>query len=554
MVTPVKTARQVSAEKLRGGFYTPDRLVDVCYARIADHIDGPGLRLLEPSAGDGAFVRGLGRSPVRSAVGAVTAIEPMEIEAEKARQALADGSAVGEVLPTSAIAWAAGTEAQYDVAVGNPPFVRYQFLSPADRDAALRLGDRLGVRVAGVANLWIPVLLGALSRLRSGGAFAFVVPTECLTGISAAIVRRWLIDHCAEARLDLFPPGSFPEVLQEVTVLSGRREGGASGGELRLRMVEHLAAGDRLDWSHRIAHDGPWTRYLRAPERVDALETAARDPRVTVLATLVAFEVSIVTGANDFFTVSDDTLARHDLRRWARPLLPRIRHAPGLRYTAADHAATRAAGARAWVLDFAAGAPEPLGCAGPAGYLRTGEQRGLPGRYKCRIREPWYRVPGIVRGDLLLSKRSHLHPRVVLNEAGVFTTDTIYRGRMLNACLHPAAVAAAFHSSLTLLSAELEGRSFGGGVLELVPSEIGRLLVHADAPDAALLKRLDAVARAGDTAGLIAATDADLVARGLIEADVAAALASARRLLLARRLDRNRRPRLERRAEEAAAA
>jgi adenine-specific DNA-methyltransferase len=525
----MRTAGQVSAEKLRGGFYTPDRLVDVCFARVAELAPGSGLRMLEPSAGDGAFVRGLARSPLRAAVGSVLAIEPMEIEAEKARRALADGAAAGEVRRRSAVAWAAATGERFDVAVGNPPFVRYQFVAGADRDAALRLGARLGLRVAGVANLWIPVLLGALSRLRPGGAFAFVVPAECLTGISASLVRRWLIDHCAEVRLDLFAPGSFPEVLQEVLVLSGRRE--RTDGRLRLRVV------DGAERAHRVTRDGPWTRYLLAPGQVDALETAAAG--APALGALVAFEVATVTGANDFFTVADATLRRFGLEPWGQPLLPRIRHAAGLRYTSADHARTRAAGARAWLLDFGAGAPDPAGRAGPAAYLRAGEARGLPARYKCRIREPWYRVPGIVRGDLLLSKRSHVHPRVVLNEAGVFTTDTIYRGRLLDPNVGAAAVAAGFHSSLALLSAELEGRSFGGGVLELVPSEVGRLAIHPG--DARRLGTLDAIARTGAADALIAATDADLVARGLVEADVMAAVSAARRALLARRLARNRR-------------
>ena len=72
-------------------------------------------------------------------------------------------------------------------------------------------------------------------------------------------------------------------------------------------------------------------------------------------------------------------------------------------------------------------------------------------------------------GSLLLSKRSHRYPRMIVNQAGAYTTDTIYRGkagawRRVSA----RALSAGFHNSLTLLSAELEGRSFGGGVLELV--------------------------------------------------------------------------------------
>jgi adenine-specific DNA-methyltransferase len=537
----VKPAEQMSAAKLRGGFYTPGPLVDLCLRLIAELVPRGSLKVLEPSAGDGAFVRRLARSDLRSRIASITAIEPLEIEAEKVRRAYNGAGFRGEVSSQSAVSWATRTDELYDAAVGNPPFVRYQFVSAADRAATIDLGRRMDVAFAGVGNLWIGVLLGALSRLRGGGAFAFVVPSECLTGVSASVVRAWLIRECAAVRLDIFPPGSFPDVLQEILVLSGRREGSASV-PLRLRLVEQLPSGVELDWLHDVRDSGAWTKYLLAPGHVRALDAAASDARVSRVSELVAFEVSIVTGANDFFTIAAGELAAYDLGDWVRPLLPRIRHATGLRYAAADHAETEASGARAWLLDFSAARRDPCTVTGPLMYLEQGERRDLDTRYKCRIREPWYRVPGIKAGELLLSKRSHHHPRVVVNEAGVFTTDTIYRGRMLTDAITPGAVAANFHNSLTLLSAELEGRSFGGGVLELVPSEVGRLLAHADEPPAALLNELDAIARSSpDPDALVAATDASLVRRGLIDEDVLAELARARALLVARRLDRNRR-------------
>ena len=553
----MRTAAQTSAEKLRGGFYTPDALVDLCLRRVAALVPRGRLRVLEPSAGDGAFVRGIARSAeLRGRVSHLQGIEPLEIEAEKARRAVRGAGLAGAVSSESAIAWAAADAGgAYDAAVGNPPFVRYQFASAADRAAADRLGDRMGLRFAAVGNLWIGVLLGALSRLRAGGAFAFVVPSECLTGVSASVVRDWLVRECETLRLDLFAPCSFPGVLQEVLVLSGRR-GERTGRPVRLRLVERLGSAERIDRTHRVGAGGTWTRYLLSPRQVAALDAAAADERVVRLGELAAFEVSIVTGANAFFTVTGADLDRFVLRDWARPLLPRIRHAAGLRYTAADHAATERANARAHLLDFCADRPDPDEAA--RSYLDDGERQGLHERYKCRTREPWYRVPGITTGALLLSKRCHHHPRVVVNEAGVFTTDTIYRGRMLTGAMTAAGVAANFHNSLTLLSAELDGRSFGGGVLELVPSEIGRLLTHADEPAAALLDELDAIARSSpDPDALVRASDASLVRRGLADADVLAELAQARAQLKARRLDRNRRapaPAARREPEDLAAA
>jgi hypothetical protein len=57
-----------------------------------------------------------------------------------------------------------------------------------------------------------------------------------------------------------------------------------------------------------------------------------------------------------------------------------------------------------------------------------------------------------------------------------YTTDTAYR-ILPKEGTNVSALVLGFVNSLTALSAEMEGRSYGGGVLELVPSEIERLLV-----------------------------------------------------------------------------
>lgn len=542
----MKTRQQVTADKLRGGFYTPDGLVDLCLDRIADLTSHTSaLRLLEPSAGDGAFIRGVSRSAVRDRVVHIEGIELIDAEAKKAEDAIHAAGLSGSVLAGSSIEWAVTSEDPFDAAIGNPPFVRFQFISKADRNHADQLAQRLGVSFAGVSNLWLPVLLGALSRVRIGGAFAFVIPAECFTGISAGVLRTWLVQNTTELRFDLFAPGSFPEVLQEIVVLSGRRRD-MSAGPVACTIVEHSRGGRRSSAEHCIQNGRePWTRYLLAPEQLDAVAEASSLPVVSGLGELARFEVAAVTGANDFFSVDSETLDRFDLRPWSQPLLPRIRHAPGLRYTAADHAAADAAGARVHLLDFAADRPNPEDFAASAAYLEGGTDAELHLRYKCRIREPWYRVPFIRSGELMLSKRSHHYPRVVLNEAGVVTTDTIYRGTPQRRLVgHAGDLAAGFHNSLTLLSAELEGRSFGGGVLELVPSEVSRLLVPFVSGFEAELGRLDEIARAaGESQDLVDETD-----RLLMKADVGFdqtlidRLVAARSALQQRRLDRNCNP------------
>jgi hypothetical protein len=105
---------------------------------------------------------------------------------------------------------------------------------------------------------------------------------------------------------------------------------------------------------------------------------------------------------------------------------------------------------------------------------------------------------------------------------------------------------AAFHNSLTLLDAELEGRSFGGGVLELVPSEIARLSVPFPNALDEKLPELDSLYRHQSTgqveeAALIERTN-ELVSSTFPElsGELLTNFEDARRALQARRLSRNR--------------
>jgi adenine-specific DNA methylase len=544
----MKTRTEVGADKLRGGFYTPARLVQLCLDRV-QNLNGHHRRVsvLEPSAGDGAFLRGLAAHPLSSNVHSFLGIEIVESEAQKCRQVAASTPFPASVASGSAIEWASRTQDQFDVVLGNPPFVRYQFVSPTDLRNIESLGKRVGIALRGVSNLWIPVLLGALARLRAGGAMAFVLPSEIFTGLSAGDARAWLLANMVDLRVDMFEPGSFPDVLQQVIVISGRRAMPSEQpftGERQVVFVEHHRTGSLRRWRHSIpTGTGNWTRYLLTSAELDALSEAQGLPDVMSLGTAARIEVSTVTGANDFFSINSKELTGHHLEPWALALLPRVRHATGLIYTAEDHEATAASGAKAWLLDFAEGRADPQGVDGASSYLRIGESHSLHLRYKTRIRVPWYRVPVVKPGSLMLSKRSHTIPRLILNKAGVVTTDTIYRGQMLPPYAgQESELVTSFHNSLTLVSAELEGRSFGGGVLELVPSEIARLLIIFPVGAAAGLSNLDEIARgaAGRWDTLVAATDNLLqqTTRGLTRSLIQR-LGDARWSLLRRRLSRN---------------
>ncbi|MFB8767826.1 N-6 DNA methylase [Nocardiopsis alba] len=537
----MRTRDAVSPEKLRGGFYSPEVLVKLCLDRVQGLVDDrSGIRVLEPAAGDGAFVRGLARHSLASRIEHVEAVELLDTESAKAKAELYSSGLSGRALNQNVLEWYATSAPQsYDVVLANPPYVRFQFIGDADKQRAKDLSAQLGVLGSSVSNLWIPVFLLAINSLREGGAFSVILPTEFLTGVSASRVRSWLLTHTTDLTIDLFKPGSFPAVLQEVLVLSGRRST-SENPKQRIRFTDHN--GGSHSWEHDVSPDvKTWTAYLLTPDELSAYQLAQSLQSVQAMSSIARFSVSTVTGANGFFCLPTSDVRAFNLETWTLPLLGRSRHAQGLIFNTADHQELSLSHHPSWILSFSADRPGPEAIPDALKYIQSGEAQSLHSRYKTRIRTPWYRVPIVPAGELLLSKRSNEFPRVISNHAGVITTDTIYRGQMTpGAGITADDLTASFHNSLTLLSAEIEGRSFGGGVLELVPSEVASLLVPVSDEAHEHLAQLDSAYRAtGSGDELIESTDKALskIINDLTP-EIMESLRNARSALLNRRLMR----------------
>jgi adenine-specific DNA methylase len=500
-----------SAQKLRGGYYTPPDVARFLARWVTAR--GPG-RVLEPSCGDGVLLEAT-LSEFRSAAGnsgSVLGCEIQEQEAAVARaRLLQSGAAPGSrVLACEFLEWSlAHPSERFDGAIGNPPFIRYQYLDAALQERAQRLYELHGLPFTKHTNAWGPFVIAALAHLRPGGRLAMVVPTELLHVLHAHAVRRFLLERCA--RVLIVDPGSiwFDRTLQGVVLLLAERAGSAERGSAR--GVAIVSAPDRsvlqqhpeslleraaFVGAHELGAGEPgakWMSALLAPAERELLATASTRPEVARFAEIARAEVGIVTGANGFFLVSDATVERYGLQRWARPMFGRSEHVRGLVHDSSDQESNRRRGLPAHFLHFDSSQSEEL----PEGlrdYLRLGEEQGLQRRYKCRIREPWYVVPSVWRAPVAMLKRSHHFPRLVLNRAGALTTDTAYRITPLLADADD--LVASFLNPLTALCAELEGRHYGGGVLELVPSEIAKLPIPllGDAPRA--LGELDGLLRA----------------------------------------------------------
>lgn len=473
-----------TAQKLRGGYYTPPDLA-VFLARWVAEI--APKRILEPSAGDGEFFRALGASGAASGSN-LTAFEIDPKEARKARVcAEAQGFRSIDVHADDFLEWADGLFgerlATFDAVVGNPPFIRYQYLPKPFQARAEAIFCDLGLPFTKHTNAWVPFILASMAMLRPGGRLAMVVPAEIIHVAHAQSLRTYLGQECR--RIIIVDPEDlwFPGTLQGAVLLLAEKRSGPNGavdglgiypvkgrGFLRLPPSTVFAAPRTISGK---AIQGKWTHAIMDAETRDLFNELAEHREVHRFMDVAKVDVGIVTGANKFFLVPDETVRQFGLSHWAHPAFGRSEHCPGIIYEQRQHAANAVKGSPTNLL-WIRGERSTLDPS-TRDYISLGEAEGLHTRFKCRVRSPWYTVPSVYSTEIGMLKRSHHAPRMILNRIGAYTTDTAYRIRARE--VDAERLVACFINPLTALSAELEGRHYGGGVLELVPSEIERLLV-----------------------------------------------------------------------------
>lgn len=473
-----------SAQKLRGAYYT-DSVMARYLTRWA--LGAGATSVLEPSCGDGAFLAAV-VSQKSDALRRITACELVPAEAAKARArvgTLPKGT-TAEVICTDFLAWAAekmDAGERFDAVVGNPPFIRYQYLDAASQRRAETLFRRLGLPFTKHTNAWVPFVLASLAMLRPGGRLAMVVPAELLHILHAQSLRTQLLRSCS--RVVVLDPEDiwFRETLQGVCLLLAERgedDGRLAnvsvvpvrGDVLGLAEPETLLA-DAVPVPGALL-DRKWTLALLRPHERDLFDGVSDRPGFARFGDVSAAVVGIITGANKFFLVPDSVVHDYGLESFAHPMFGRSDHVPGVIYDRAQHDENRRVGLPTNFLWFREERPARLFPAAARRYIERGESEQLHVRFKCRVRTPWYRVPSVFAAPVGMLKRCNDFPRLVLNEVGAFTTDTAYRVTPRQG-IGADSLVATFVNSLTALSAELEGRHYGGGVLELVPSEIARL-------------------------------------------------------------------------------
>lgn len=506
--------------KARGAFFTPPE-VAAYIARWA--VKSPEDRVLEPACGEAEFLLAAGARLYELGVlpfdaSRLHGIELHQESAAAARRLIREAGFAADVRVGDFFEADLGPD--YDAVIGNPPYVRYQGFTGEARARAQQAALRAGVRLSGLASSWAAFTIHASAMLRPGGRLGLVLPAELLTVNYAASVRRFLLNRFGSVRLVMFDERVFPGVLAEVVLLLAEGEGGTS--DIVVTQTRNLAGlGDppTIRWAPPTP-EAKWSPALLGPAAADAYRDLVTGTAFQELREWGSTDLGMVSGNNRYFTLSASEadaarLSEDDLLRISPP---GSRHLRGLTFSDATWQELRRDERRVYL--FAPG-PQPSSAA--EAYIADGAARGVPKAYKCRVRQPWWLVPRVAAPDLFFTYMNADTPRITTNDAGVSYLNSIHGVRLhdglrdLGRDLLPLGAL----NSLTVLGAELVGRSYGGGILKLEPKEADLLPVPSPALLGQVAAELRALRphlaqhlRAGDLLGAVERVDRVLLIEG----------------------------------------
>ena len=472
----MKLKNNSSYQKLRGAYYTPLQLANAMVKLVAS----PNIKnMLEPSCGDGVFLDSLASLGMLNDIPNITAIEIDSSEAKKVSDNYKDNHSV-RVLNEDFLDFYQHVYQQetYDLILGNPPYIRYQYLTEEQREVQSSILTSHGMKSNKLINAWVAFLVACVQLLSNDGKIAFVIPAEILQVAYAEDLRVFLSNQLSKITLLTFESLVFPDIEQEILVFIGEKGGEEKG--IRIIELSNLEDFNKLDLNsngfQKLSNDkGKWTKYFISADEIDLIQSIRDDKRFVKFSDLALINIGITTGNNSYFSVDKETMEEFNLSSVVLPLLGRSSHAHGIYFTYDDWQKNINDNKRAALVSFPDTPYEDYPDKHKQ-YIEIGEEKGEHKGYKCSIRDRWYIVPSIWIPDAFFLRRNNLYPKFVLNGCNAVSTDTMHRIKF-NKHVNPNNVLLSYYNSISFAFTEICGRSYGGGVLEILPGEVGNIIL-----------------------------------------------------------------------------
>lgn len=456
-----------------GSYYTPQPIADFLVKYVSENISLDSISVLEPSAGDGVFISAIFNSNLKPLIRKVVAVEKngTELKKIKARETDRRLNAVHQDF----LKFQKGNTEQFSIVLGNPPYVKGSLLAKWQAEACKMVHETAGLKERKINNIWTAFLVRCVSFTDSNGMLAFILPSEFLQVSFSEELRELIVKEFERVEIITFSQLLFQECKgQDTFILLAHRRSQKKGifycniPDINFLDTKFLS----LTQSVKVK-GSKWTHDHLSGDDFELLEKIKL--QLKTVNDISSSKAGIVTAANDYFILDKETISEYNLFKYARPIVQRGSHVNGSVELTLEQFDDKIFSSKKAFLLFLNNVSLVRRNSKLYKYLALGRRQKIHKRFKTEMRDVWYQVPNVGEPfEAFFFKRCHEYPKLIKNAANVLVTDSAYNvkireGYDLNSMIF------SFYNSLTLSYAELNGRYYGGGVLELTPNEFKNL-------------------------------------------------------------------------------
>ena len=459
--------------KETGSYYTPYNLINFMNRYLKKNKQDFSS-VLEPSAGDGRFL-----SVLLSQGKKVKAIELFEEKVEDIKNRYQSSNLIVEKYDF--LDYAMDIDERYSLIIGNPPYITPKVMDKESIKKARLLCEMVGIDRSAMQNMWVAFVIGACKLLQENGTIFLVLPMEFLQVQYAEKLRGYLEEKFNTIHIISFQETIFPNIEQEVCLLYLTNK--VKTNPYILYEIYQKTESDDLIFHNTIKKNKPlkkWSNAILTDEEILLLKE--KSALYNAIQNMGVAAPGIVTGGNKYFIITEDKVKEYMCEEYVLPILQKSSYIPENTIIMDDELISKLNLKKkpSYLLNLSKIKEDDLPVKLKI-YLEWAKEqkvgeRKLKDCFKCANRKPWYGVPIVNKGDVVFFKRYHIVPRVYINSANIHTTDAGYHIR-LDTAWEKESFVFCFYNSLTLAQCEFQGRYYGGGVSELVPSEFKELKV-----------------------------------------------------------------------------
>lgn len=465
----------MNLQRKTGSYYTPKFLADFIVKWIAKQSTEKFVNILEPSCGDGVFIDALLEFySERSKEIQFDLVEINEEVVKNLTQKFLEQKNIS-IQNEDFLDFQLTNHQKYSLVIGNPPYIKRSLLT--DKQALLSkkiFESYQSLTNSNLKNIWSSFLVRAINFLDDNGIIAFVLPAELLQVDYAAQLRKLLVSEFSRIEIFTFNELLFKECKGQDTIILIAYKNSKKSGLFfsNIDKLDNLNYFENIVFTEHDINEKKWSSHSLNIVELQLINKLIK--QCQTVGDICDSKPGVVTAANNFFILNKCDVLKYNLNKYTKPIVQKGSLIKS-NFTFDDNDFNELISSSTPCFFIDLNDEDVFSDRDISPYLEWGVEQELHYRYKMLGRSHWFQVPHTAEPTpLFFFKRCHNFPKLVCNSANVIATDSAYLVKP-KANYDANSILFSFYNSFTLACAELMGRYYGGGVLELTPNEFKKL-------------------------------------------------------------------------------